>query len=137
VGGKVLKSHRLDELQKARVAWYMRYRCAGVRRTAIRGVTIPLLVALAATLAYPAARAQHHGVVETTPEGRYTPRLGNTRSATRSSGSRRPRITGELAETQGLKLADVDMPESLRAGHVNGVRSPGFGGCSPSMILPA
>src|SRR5215217_3564490 len=45
--------------------------------TAMRWVTIPLLGALAAALAHPAARAQHHGVVEATPEGPYTPRLGD------------------------------------------------------------
>ena len=43
----------------------------------MRWVTIPLLGALAAALAHPAARAQHHGVVEATPEGPYTPRLGD------------------------------------------------------------
>jgi hypothetical protein len=43
----------------------------------MRWVTIPLLGALAAALAHPAARAQHHSVVETTPEGPYTPRLGD------------------------------------------------------------
>jgi hypothetical protein len=43
----------------------------------MRWVTIPLLVGLAGALAHPAAQAQHHSMIDATPEGPYTPRLGD------------------------------------------------------------
>jgi hypothetical protein len=43
----------------------------------MRWMTIPFLLALAAALAHPAAQAQHHSMIDATPEGPYAPRLGD------------------------------------------------------------
>ena len=47
----------------------------------MRWITMPAVIALAAAMALPAAQAQHHGMdmgkAETTPQGPYSPRLGD------------------------------------------------------------
>jgi hypothetical protein len=43
----------------------------------MKWVTLPAMAALAAAMALPAARAQHHGMAEAKPQEPYTPRLGD------------------------------------------------------------
>jgi len=44
---------------------------------AMRWITVPAAVALAAATAFAAAQAQHHGMAEAKPQGSYAPRLGD------------------------------------------------------------
>src|SRR5215217_9508537 len=44
---------------------------------AMRWITMPAAVALAAVTAFAAAQAQHHGMAEAKPQGSYAPRLGD------------------------------------------------------------
>ena len=43
----------------------------------MRWITMPAVIALAAAMAFPVAQAQHHGMVETTVNGPYAPRIGD------------------------------------------------------------
>jgi hypothetical protein len=43
----------------------------------MRWFTMPAVIARAAAMAWPAAQAQHHGMAEVTPQGPYTPRIGD------------------------------------------------------------